>query len=148
MQIHGPSSIADGSKFYAELNDVGDRPFASLHMGDVRFYIDTPEECDAAIRVWVEAKRLLLGEQDFCPATTEADGAAECGVTVYCDRKRGHAGSHRAPGPDEGSEVAWGGEVSNDDAAAIVAEAIRAGTPIVVTDDELEFAHIAIGDQP
>lgn len=30
------------------------------------------------------------------------------GETLYCDRDAGLAGSHHAPGPDEGSEVAWG----------------------------------------
>ena len=39
---------------------------------------------------------------DWCPATTELDDE-----TLYCDRDAGHAGSHHAPGPDEGSEVAW-----------------------------------------
>jgi hypothetical protein len=29
------------------------------------------------------------------------------GATLYCERPAGHQGSHRAPGPDEGSEVAW-----------------------------------------
>jgi hypothetical protein len=42
----------------------------------------------------------------WCPASTELD----YDETVYCEREAGHPGSHRAPGPDEGSEVAWGDE--------------------------------------
>jgi hypothetical protein len=110
----------------------------------------------------------------WCPATTEADGAAECGVTVYCDRKRGHEGSHSAPGPDEGSEIAWG-DVSGEEGdcparqpdgpgclgylctlAAGHEPPHKAGGPggavyATWTDDaadDAEFAHIAIGDQP
>jgi hypothetical protein len=41
----------------------------------------------------------------WCPATTETGDE-----TLYCDREGGHDGSHRAPGPAEGSEVAWGDE--------------------------------------
>jgi hypothetical protein len=59
MQIHGPSDEADGSKFAARLNPGTDHPFAVVDMGHVYFFVDTPEECDAAIRVWAEAKRLL-----------------------------------------------------------------------------------------
>jgi hypothetical protein len=46
----------------------------------------------------------------FCGATTGPD--AELDVTLYCDREAGHPGSHHAPGPDEGSEVAWSDEVT------------------------------------
>lgn len=42
---------------------------------------------------------------NWCPAETDLDGA-----TLYCDRANGHPGSHHAPGPDEGSEVAWSDE--------------------------------------
>jgi len=63
MQIHGPSDEADGSKFAARLNTSGRDPFAVVEMGHVSFFAHTPEECDAAIRVWVEAKRLLLSGQ-------------------------------------------------------------------------------------
>jgi hypothetical protein len=111
----------------------------------------------------------------WCPATTEIDDE-----TLYCEREAGHPGSHRAPGPDEGSEVAWSdekppgfdcdcgrlpwpgrmqdetcpgcGAVWEHDgvsigggarlvklgelpAAAIVAESIRTGTPVIVEDD-------------
>jgi len=43
-------------------------------------------------------------EGNWCPATTMRDG-----ITVYCDREDAHD-EHRAPGPDEGSEVAWSDE--------------------------------------
>ena len=110
MQIHGPSDEADGSTFAARLNPGAGHPFAVVEMGHVHFFITEPAECDAAIRVWVEAKQLLLGEQepgagtDWCPGSVTDDGTGE---TFYCDREPGHAGSHHAPGPDEGSEVAW-----------------------------------------
>lgn len=58
MQVHGPSSILrDDSRIYAELNGPG--KFVAMHVGDVRFYIDTTEECDWLIKAAVEAKRLL-----------------------------------------------------------------------------------------
>ena len=41
---------------------------------------------------------------DWCPASTDTE---DFGATIYCDREPGHPGSHHAPGPDEGSEVAW-----------------------------------------
>ena len=46
----------------------------------------------------------------YCPATTGPDD--ELDVTLYCDREAGHPGSHHAPGPDEGSEVAWSDEAA------------------------------------
>jgi hypothetical protein len=121
MQIHGPNDEADGSKFAARLNAGTDHPFAVVEMGQVQFFIDTPEECDAAIRVWVEAKRLLLGGvedllafPDLCPASTDLDGD-----TFYCDRDRGHDGSHHGYGPGEGSEVAWSDELAEGDCPAV-----------------------------
>jgi hypothetical protein len=63
MQIHGPSDEADGSEFAARLNPGTDRPFAVVEMGHVTFYAHTAEECDAAIRVWTEAKQLLTGTE-------------------------------------------------------------------------------------
>jgi hypothetical protein len=106
MQIHGPSETADTAKFSVYLNGTGDPPFAVVRMGHVTFYASTPAECDAAIRVWVEAKQLLPGEDAFCPAVFTDDDIG----TFYCDRERGHAGSHHAPGADEWSEVAWDDE--------------------------------------
>lgn len=44
----------------------------------------------------------------FCSAIHQLDDE-----TLYCEREAGHAGSHRAPGPDEGSEVAWGDEADD-----------------------------------
>jgi hypothetical protein len=110
MQIHGPSDEADAGTFTARLNTTGSDPFAVVQMGHVSFFARTPGECDAAIRVWAEAKRLLLGEpqqDDWCPAVLDDD---DTGATHYCDRERGHAGSHHAPGTDEGSEIAWSDE--------------------------------------
>lgn len=48
---------------------------------------------------------VLSGPVDdgWCPAFT----VMEDGETLYCDRETGHPGSHHAPGPGEGSEVAW-----------------------------------------
>lgn len=72
--------------------------------GAVYVVMQSPEDCDKVIRAAAEAKRLLSGEQpSWCTATTDIDGE-----TLYCDRDPGHDGSHHAPGPDEGSEVAWG----------------------------------------
>lgn len=48
-----------------------------------------------------------LADAGLCPAFTDME---DFGATVYCDRKAGHPGSHHAPGPDEGSEVAWSDE--------------------------------------
>jgi hypothetical protein len=112
MQIHGPSETPDTDTFTARLNPGTDHPFAVVEMGGFFFFAVTPEECDAAIRVWVEAKRLLLGqpESTWCPATLD-DGE---GGAFYCDRERGHAGSHHAPGTDEGSEIAWSNEEDDD----------------------------------
>ena len=110
MQVHGPSRILkeDGSEVSARLN--GD--FAAMKIGDVSLYIRSPEECDWIIKAAGAAKSMLLDaraktETAWCPAFTEF---AEEGLTAYCDRKAGHPGSHHAPGPDEGSEVAWGDE--------------------------------------
>lgn len=46
-------------------------------------------------------------EARWCPGTTFMEHEE---VTLYCDRDAGHDGSHHAPGPDEGSEVAWSDE--------------------------------------
>lgn len=104
MQVHGPSRILEDDKeVHARLNGK----FVDLGIGHVHLYIDTPEECDWLIRAAVEAKGLLLPKNEaggWCPAFTEFEDE---GVTAYCDRKAGHPGSHHAPGPDEGSEVAW-----------------------------------------
>ena len=106
MQIHGPSEKAGITSFTAELNTVAGEPFATVRMGSVRFNTDQPAECDAAIRVWVEAKQLLLGRGDpWCPAVTGIGG-----VTYYCDRPRHRSGRHHAPGAEFGAEVEWGGE--------------------------------------
>lgn len=79
--------------------------------GTASLFLSSPADCDELIKAAAEAKRLLLfGEpqqdDDPCPAVLEDDG------TFYCDRERGHAGSHHAPGPDEGSEIAWSDEVT------------------------------------
>lgn len=62
-------------------------------------------------RVLKSGRTLAAGEpvRDWCPAETVTDDEV-----LYCDRETGHAGSHHAPGPDEGSEVAW-----SDEAAAV-----------------------------
>jgi hypothetical protein len=115
MQVHGPSETLspDGSDISVHLNpgSGATAPFAVMTIGHVDLHIRTAEECDWLIKAAAEAKRLLTPDTpQWCPASTEVDGATECGVTVYCDRAPGHPGSHRAPGPDEGSEVAWGDE--------------------------------------
>jgi hypothetical protein len=48
-------------------------------------------------------------EGNWCPAITVLDDDV---TRLYCDRENGHPGSHHAPGPDEGSEVAWGDAVA------------------------------------
>jgi hypothetical protein len=53
---------------------------------------------------------LVTEDGGFCPAFTGPDD--ELDVTLYCDRQAGHDGSHHAPGPDEGSEVAWSDETA------------------------------------
>lgn len=51
---------------------------------------------------------LVTGDEaTWCPGTTFMEHEE---VTLYCDRDAGHDGSHHAPGPDEGSEVAWSDE--------------------------------------
>jgi hypothetical protein len=60
----------------------------------------TPEGTEAALEF---AERMRPPGVIWCPAFTDVDD-----TTVYCDRDPGHPGSHHAPGPDEGSEVAWG----------------------------------------
>lgn len=62
MLITGPTETADTDTFTAKLNPGTTEPFSVVEMGHVTFFARTPDECDAAIRVWVEAKRLLLGE--------------------------------------------------------------------------------------
>lgn len=110
MQVHGPSRTLkeDGSEVHSHLN--GD--FVDMKIGDVHLYIRTPEECDWIIRAAASGKSALLEHRAktapaWCPAFTEFEDE---GVTAYCDRKAGHPGSHHAPGPDEGSEVAWSDE--------------------------------------
>lgn len=88
-------------------------------------HFDTPAKIDAviaelvalkqemdppAVRVLASGRVLAPGEpvrDDWCPATTDME---DFGATLYCDRENGHPGSHHAPGPDEGSEVAWSDE--------------------------------------
>lgn len=72
-------------------------------------FLPSPAACDELMKAAAEAKRLLTGEPqpDWCPGVlTDDDGD----TFFYCDRERGHAGSHHAPGPDEGSEIAWSDE--------------------------------------
>jgi hypothetical protein len=105
MQVHGPSSILEDSR-KVSVHHTGE--FSVLEVGPVRLYLYTPEECDWLIKAAVEAKELLAKDETanaLCPAFTGPD--AELDVTLYCDREAGHPGSHHAPGPDEGSEVAW-----------------------------------------
>ena len=111
MQVHGPSRTIkdDGSEVHAYLNGE----FVHMTIGDVSLYIRTPEECDWLIKTAVKAKGELLAHQAktqpaWCPAYTGPDD--ELDVTVYCDRKAGHPGSHHAPVPGQGGEVAWSDE--------------------------------------
>ena len=64
MQIYGPSETPDTARFRARFNPGTTEPFAVVTMGSVTFYAHTAEDCDAAIRVWTEAKQLLLAAQD------------------------------------------------------------------------------------
>jgi hypothetical protein len=108
MQVHGPSeSLDDDSGIRVHLNPGDAYPFAVMQIGHVTLYIHSTEECDWLIKAAVDAKRLLTGEPEpeFCTATTDLDD-----TTLLCEREYGHPGSHHAPGPDEGSEVAWGDE--------------------------------------
>jgi hypothetical protein len=65
MQIHLPSNTLDPAGFRAYLNTHRrNKPgFAVVEMGELWFYADTPEECEAAVRVWTEAARLLTEQQ-------------------------------------------------------------------------------------
>ena len=65
MQIHGPSDTADIDTFTARLNPGTNEPFAVVEMGQVHFYAHTPEECDAAVRVWTAAKQLLVAAREI-----------------------------------------------------------------------------------
>ena len=77
MQIHGPAEEADGSEFAARFNRGTERPFAVVAMGSITFFAYTPDECDAAIRVWAEAKQLLTGAQGDPEDEEDAQFAAE-----------------------------------------------------------------------
>ena len=62
IQMHGPSETPDPDTFRARFNPGNDQPFAVVEMGNITF-ITEPEDCDTVIRVWAEAKRLLLAAQ-------------------------------------------------------------------------------------
>lgn len=109
MQIHGPDTLVD------EIEVASYHPGAvTLTFGHVRVVVYNAADCDELIKAAAAAKQLLLDEQQedtFCTASTDLSDEE----TVYCDRDAGHAGSHHAPGPDEGSEVAWSDEPAQDD---------------------------------
>jgi hypothetical protein len=51
------------SGFSASLCTRAISPFAIVTMGDVTRYAYTPEQCDAGMRAWAEAKALLQSAQ-------------------------------------------------------------------------------------
>jgi hypothetical protein len=98
MRIHTPSEETDGSNFSAYLNNGGDPPFAVVTMGSVLFYTDAPEECDAAIRVWVTARELLQppGKPGLPPGPAEGTAAQIRWAQGYIENKYGDM-----PGEDQ-----------------------------------------------
>lgn len=83
-------------------------------------YFQTPGQLDAVIIELAALKQEMAPpvldvkapapEGGWCPAETVLDDGDE--TRLYCDRDAGHPGSHHAPGPDEGSEVAWSDEMA------------------------------------
>lgn len=112
--------------------------FAMIKLGDTRasVFVNTTDEADALIAAACEAKRLLLAKRapaEWCPAYTGHD--EELDVAVYCDRQAGHPGNHHGAASD-GSEIAWPSEPVSPEAAEQLYDAIVAGTPVLVVDDE------------
>jgi len=125
MQTHFDKSIAQDGEFPVH---AASPTLAVILIGPVELYVEGPEDADRLIKAAVKAKRLMEARAEsteraepeppapgpggvlfpaggWCPAFTVME---DDDVTLYCDREAGHPGSHHAPGPDEGSEVAWG----------------------------------------
>lgn len=94
------------SGYICTAQDGHDGPDHIAYMGDDsahhRWPVAGPYERERA-----EGDADLAAVSRYCPATTDME---DFGATIYCDREAGHPGSHHAPGPDKGSEVAWSDE--------------------------------------
>ena len=131
MQIWYPGwTVRDDGDYGVTFNSGNENPFAIIRLsedGNTALIVQSPEEADRLIKAAVKAKQLLVPPSPDAaevlsaaitagtPVLVTGDAAEPCPAstvmeddeTLCCDRYAGHVGSHHAPGPDEGSEVAW-----------------------------------------
>ena len=136
MMLYQPGRTIAPGEVRARLHANGEFAMIDLGGAGASVFVNTTDEADALIAAACEAKRLLLAKRapaEWCPAYTGPD--EELDVAVYCDRQAGHPGNHHGAGGD-GSEIAWPSEPVSPEAAEQLYDAIVAGTPVLVDDEQ------------